>query len=94
MKSPLVLSIRGSFTDDGAKRLAALTNLKGLALSNCDVTDAGLAHLAGLNGLESLSFYYTKVSGRGLKHLQGLANLRSLSVAGDSIPPEVRGFYR
>jgi len=55
-----------------------LTNLRGLDLTDSEVTDAGLEHLKGLSGLSSLYLSGTQITDAGLEHLAELSSLEML----------------
>jgi hypothetical protein len=68
-------------TDDWLPRLAGVTTLRRLDLSNCAVAGEGLRHIAALTRLRELNLTLTPVADDGLKHLAGLTELRSLGLA-------------
>ena len=73
-------------TDDGLRPLAALANLRDLAIpggtpgSDFAFGGTGLVHIAGLKKLEKLGLHGTGVDGRSLVHLEDLTNLKKLSL--------------
>lgn len=68
-------------TDDWLRRLATVSTLKRLDLSNCAVKGPGLEHIAGLTGLREINLTLTPVSDDALRHLAGMTELRSLGLA-------------
>jgi hypothetical protein len=68
-------------TDDWLERLAGVTTLRRLDLSNCAVQGEGLRHLAGLAGLRELNLTLTPVSDDALRHLAGLTEMRMMGLA-------------
>lgn len=67
--------------DAWLSKLAGLTTLTKLSISNCDVQGPGLKHIGGLTKLEDLNLTLTPVSDDGLAHLGNLTELRTLGLA-------------
>ena len=66
-------------TDQGMQRLARLTWLKGVALSDTPVTDNGLKSITAISGLTHLSVLgSTQTTAAGMSHLAELRNLEWL----------------
>lgn len=70
----------GELTEQGIKKLSALTGLNTLNLVGQDVPDVALAPIAQLVNLEWLSLHQTRVSDQGMKHLAGLSKIRHLDL--------------
>lgn len=65
----LNLSENRKITDKGLTALSALTQLKGLNLSSCDISGEGLAPLSALSSLEHLDLSYcNRIADPGLKN--------------------------
>lgn len=60
--------------------IGKLTDLKGLAIAEAQITSAGLKHLARLTDLESLELQDTLVTSDDLVNLKGLTYLKSLQL--------------
>lgn len=67
--------------DEWLKRLAGLTTLRKLDLSNCAIQGEGLQHIAALANLRELNLTLTPVTDDALRHLGGLTELRVLGLA-------------
>jgi hypothetical protein len=80
----LLVHVRGLANLQGGERAyldddtLGLTNLRGLDLTDSEVTDAGLEHLRGLSGLSSLYLSGTQISDAGLQHLSEMSSLEVL----------------
>jgi hypothetical protein len=70
-------------TDDGMKSLAAMKNLKRLAIEGGrpGVGDEGFSHIKTISSLEQLEMMNTRISDRSLAGLENLPNLQSLTLA-------------
>ncbi len=70
-------------TDQGTKHLQALTALKSLSLSECNlITNQGLQHLQLLIALQSLNLWGCyKITDQGLQYLQVFSALQSLNLS-------------
>src|SRR5262245_18253911 len=66
------------FGDSELVRIACLSELKLLWLSNTRVTDSGLNYTSRFTHLEALSLTYTRVTDAGMVQLAGLPDLQSL----------------
>jgi hypothetical protein len=70
-------------TDAGMKSLAAVKNLKWLAIEGGrpGVGDEGFSHIKTISALEELKMVNTRISDRSLPGLKSLPNLQSLTLA-------------
>jgi hypothetical protein len=75
-------------TDEGAKHLSTLTNLKYLNFGETKVTDDGIAHIAKLTQLSKLWLTQKSFTGKGLKHLKQLKSLESLYIGTPELTDE------
>jgi serine/threonine protein kinase len=72
-----------SITDAGLRKLAPLSGLNGIILSQCEaIDDQGIDALLRLPHLNLISLSYTKVSKAGLLKLKSLRDLQTLRVCG------------
>jgi hypothetical protein len=78
------LNLSGSkgLTDDGAKCLARLQELRHLDLSGTAITDHGLAVLRDLPALETLNLSMTRVTDAGMAHLSSCDRLQRVELSG------------
>jgi len=70
-----------TINDAWLAKLAGLTTVTTLNLSNCDVHAAGLRHVATMTGLQNLGLTLTPVADADLEPLAALAELHTLSLA-------------
>jgi hypothetical protein len=75
-----VCGVGSRITNRGLATLAALTDLRELDLSQCDVTDAGLVNLVALHELRRLDLSETPVTATGVTHLNVLPKLEILAL--------------
>jgi hypothetical protein len=68
-------------TDEWLQRLATVTTLRRLDVSNCAIQGPGLEHVGKLTGLQELNLTLTPVTDHALQHLSGLTELRKLGLA-------------
>ncbi len=61
-------------------RIAQLTDLQSLVLTNCKIESGGLKHVRGLKKLKGLRLRGTNVSDAGLVHFAGLTELIALDL--------------
>ncbi len=69
--------------DGDLTRLAGLSSLRQLALTECSVGDGGLAHLKNLTSLSKLTLSRNAFSDAGVAHLGELRNLKTLILFGN-----------
>ncbi|HZU38317.1 MAG TPA: hypothetical protein VFA18_20500 [Gemmataceae bacterium] len=69
-------------TDEEAKALAELHNLRKLDLLSTGLTDAGLRYLEGLHDLRELALSGKKITDTGIHCLRNLTKLESLALTG------------
>jgi hypothetical protein len=75
-------------------RLAHLTGLQELYLSNTSVSDKGLRLLSNMRGLKRISIYHTNISDTGLLYLAKISGLKWLTCSGTSITKEGLKLFR
>lgn len=69
-------------TDDSLAKIASLSHLSELNLSNCEnITDESINLLRGLSSLTSLSLAGTKITNVGLESISSMTKLNSLNLA-------------
>jgi hypothetical protein len=74
-----------SFTNDDLEKLASLTNVRHICLSDAPITDAGLVHLKRLTRLESLVLHNMRITDAGAANFKDLTNLEELWLANTQI---------
>lgn len=79
------LAVGPHVTDAGAVHLAAMKELRELALPGTALSDKGLEQLKQLVKLETLDLSGTRVTDKGLAALAGMKALRNLSLASAAI---------
>ena len=86
-KLPIVrVGLHGcKITDTDLKKLAVLSTVKVIDLSDATITDAGLEYLSGMKSLVDLNLQYTPVTDAGLKSLKQLGKLSSLDLTSTKV---------
>lgn len=69
--------------DESLRRLAALTSLRILIISDCAATDEGIAALGSLKELEYLAIDGSDLTDETLRCISGLSNLQELRIWGN-----------
>lgn len=80
------------FTDEGARQLSKLHNLKRLTLAGWEhLSDRGLFHLSKMRSLQRLNIRNAKrITDEGVDHLHNLTSLRELELADCSVSQKVK----
>lgn len=79
----LNLSENRKISDDGIEGLQALSQLRELNLSSCDITNESIPSLVPLSLLENLNLSYChRITDAGMKHIPDLRRLKYLDLQG------------
>lgn len=85
-----------SFTDEGARQLSKLKNLKELSLVGWErLTDRGVYYLSKISTLECLNLRYCpSITDESLEHLRYLKGLRKLELSDCDVSSKARSRFR